>query len=51
LLFGRDYYGGELLQFLKTLDLPPSVADKIFFRNAEKLIGDLKPNPPALRKL
>ena len=51
LLFGRDYYGGELLEFLKALDLPPSAADQIFFRNAEKLIGDLRPNPPALRKL
>jgi predicted TIM-barrel fold metal-dependent hydrolase len=51
LLFGRDYYGGELLAFLKTLDLPADVAEKIFFRNAQKLVPDVKPNPPPLRKL
>jgi len=51
LLFARDYYGGEMLEFLISLDLPWDVADKIFFRNAEKLVPDVKPNPPELRKL
>src|SRR5688572_25605843 len=51
LLFGRDYYGGELLKFLKTLDLPEDVAEKVFFRNAEKFVADVKSNPPPLRML
>lgn len=51
LLFARDYYGGELLDFLATLDLPHDVHDKIFFRNAQKLVPDATPNPPPLRKL
>jgi len=51
LLFGRDYYGGELLDFLKTLDLPRDVADKIFFRNAQKLVPHITPNAPTLRVL
>jgi hypothetical protein len=51
LLFGRDYYGGELLEFLKTLDLPKDVQEQIYFRNAQKLMPDAKPNPPELRKL
>ncbi len=51
LLFARDYYGGELHDFLKTLNLPEDVQEKIYFRNAEKLVPEIKPNPPALRKL
>ena len=51
LLFARDYYGGELLEFLKSLDLPRDVADKIYFRNAEKLVPKVMPNPPPLRAL
>jgi predicted TIM-barrel fold metal-dependent hydrolase len=42
-LFARDYYGGELLDFLKSLDLPADVADKIFFRNSAML---LEPGTP-----
>jgi predicted TIM-barrel fold metal-dependent hydrolase len=51
LLFGRDYYGGELRDFLKTLDLPPDVAEKIYFRNAQKLVPDVPALPPPLRAL
>ncbi|HXG23918.1 MAG TPA: amidohydrolase family protein [Chthonomonadales bacterium] len=38
LLFGRDYYGGELMEFLKSLDLPLKVQENIFYRNAERLM-------------
>jgi predicted TIM-barrel fold metal-dependent hydrolase len=38
LLFARDNYGQDLHQFLQTLDLPQDVAEKIYFRNAEKLV-------------
>jgi predicted TIM-barrel fold metal-dependent hydrolase len=41
LLFGRDYYGGDLMQFLETLDLPSDVQKRIFFQNAQRLL------PPA----
>ena len=51
LLFARDYYGGELLDFLESLKLPPDVSDKLFFRNAQRLVPEVKPNPPPLRKL
>jgi predicted TIM-barrel fold metal-dependent hydrolase len=51
LLFGRDYYGGALLDFLKTLDLPRDVADKIYFGNAQKLVPSVTPNLPPLRAL
>jgi predicted TIM-barrel fold metal-dependent hydrolase len=51
LLFARDYYGGELLQFLRSLDLPAEVAEKIFFRNAQRLVPSTDPNPPPLRAL
>jgi predicted TIM-barrel fold metal-dependent hydrolase len=37
LLFGRDYYGGELLGFLKTLELPRDVWDRIMSGNAGRL--------------
>ncbi|MEZ5278121.1 MAG: amidohydrolase family protein, partial [Opitutaceae bacterium] len=39
LLFGRDYYGGDLMDFLKTLDLTPETRVKIFRENAEKLVA------------
>jgi predicted TIM-barrel fold metal-dependent hydrolase len=39
LLFGRDYYGDELLQFLNTLDLPADVRERIFRDNAVKLLS------------
>ncbi len=51
LLFARDYYGPELLEFLKTLKLPKDVQEKVYFRNARKLVGDVIANPPQLRKL
>jgi predicted TIM-barrel fold metal-dependent hydrolase len=51
LLFGRDYYGAELQDFLKTFDLPQDVAERIYYRNAERLIPDARPNPPPLRAL
>ena len=52
LLFARDYYGGELFDFLSTLDLPSDVQDKIYFKNAQKLVPSVhKPNPPPLRSL
>ena len=51
LLFARDYYGGELDAFLKTLNLPKDVLEKVYFRNAEKLVPEIRPNPPALRPL
>jgi len=38
-LFGRDYYGGELLAFLSKLDLPKDVWRKIGRENAQRLIG------------
>lgn len=41
LLFGRDYYGGELHQFLQTLDLPSDVQDKIYFANARRIVGNV----------
>ena len=36
----RDYYGGELLQFLSGLDLPQDVWRKIACENAERLIAE-----------
>lgn len=39
LLFGRDFYGGDLLEFLASLDLPGGVRDRILFENALNLIG------------
>jgi predicted TIM-barrel fold metal-dependent hydrolase len=38
LLFGRDTYGGDLHEFLQTLDLPQDVQEKIYFRNALRLV-------------
>ena len=38
LLFGRDYYGGELLVFLTGLDLPQPIREKLFSRNAQRLL-------------
>lgn len=40
LLFGRDYYGSELLDLLLGLDLPADVQEKIFCRNANRLVPD-----------
>jgi predicted TIM-barrel fold metal-dependent hydrolase len=42
LLFGRDYYGGDLHTFLKSLELPAEVEEQILCRNAQRLV----PLPP-----
>jgi len=39
LLFARDTYGGELLEFLHSLELPAEVADPIFSGNAIRLLS------------
>lgn len=39
LLFGRDYYGGELQGFLTTLDLPSSALNCLYHKNAESLLA------------
>ncbi|HWL54063.1 MAG TPA: amidohydrolase family protein [Chthoniobacteraceae bacterium] len=38
LLFARDYYGGELDAFLKSIDLPEEVQAQIYYQNAERLV-------------
>jgi predicted TIM-barrel fold metal-dependent hydrolase len=43
LLFARDYYGGDLHEFLQTLELDETVADKIYLRNAQKLLARTEP--------
>lgn len=40
LLFGRDDYGQDLHNFLKTLPLDAEVIEKVYWRNAEELLGD-----------
>jgi predicted TIM-barrel fold metal-dependent hydrolase len=40
LLFGRDNYGGDLMQFLQSLELPDDVRGRIFSRNAEGLLPE-----------
>ena len=42
LLFARDYVDGRLMDFLKTLNLEPAVFDKIAYRNAQRLLGDVE---------
>ena len=39
LLFGRDYYGGDLMAFLQTLELEPKAKNRIFRENAERLVA------------
>lgn len=39
LLFGRDFYGGELITFLNGLDLPEDVQDRIFRANVLRLVS------------
>jgi predicted TIM-barrel fold metal-dependent hydrolase len=39
LLFARDYYGGELNTFLKTLDLTDEIVENVYYRNAERLVS------------
>jgi predicted TIM-barrel fold metal-dependent hydrolase len=43
LLFGRDIYGGELDETLKTLELPETILTKIHSENALRLMA--KQNP------
>jgi predicted TIM-barrel fold metal-dependent hydrolase len=38
LLFGRDSYGNDLHKFLESLKLPKTVLQKIYYKNAEKLV-------------
>jgi len=38
ILFGRDYFDASQLDVLNNLDLPRDVQEKIFFRNAERLL-------------
>lgn len=37
-LFGRDFYGGELLEFLPRLELSDETSDGIRHRNAQRLV-------------
>lgn len=47
LLFGRDFYGDKLHRFLKEIDLPAQVIEKIYVGNASRLVPDLThPLPP-----
>ncbi len=39
-LFARDYFDGKHADFLRGLDLPVSVLEKIFYKNAERLMAD-----------
>ena len=41
LLFARDIYDTLLMDHLNTLDLPSEVSDKIMYKNALKLVGEL----------
>ena len=38
-LFARDFYGGDLHQFLQTLDLPQDLSDKLYSENARELLA------------
>lgn len=42
LLYGRDNYSSELRTFLDSLDLPLHVREKIYHRNAERLLETAK---------
>ncbi len=39
LLFARDDYGSELLDFLGALHLPADVQQKLYYQNAERLLS------------
>jgi predicted TIM-barrel fold metal-dependent hydrolase len=39
LLFARDNFGSELMDYLKELDLPEEAFDKIAYQNAQKLVS------------
>ena len=40
LCFARDYFGSKWQDYLNSLNLPKDVMDKIYYKNAEKLIND-----------
>lgn len=40
LLFARDYYGSDLQDFLKTLELPAEIMDKVYYKNAQRLLSE-----------
>jgi|TARA_B100001964_G_C14256800_1_gene612894 predicted TIM-barrel fold metal-dependent hydrolase len=40
LLFGRDYFGSELIDILNELDLSTAIREKIFSGTAKKLLGE-----------
>jgi len=44
-LFARDYYGAELLAFLKELNLPEEVQRHIFSENASRLLEGAQSRP------
>ena len=39
LLFGRDCFNAQLMDFLRTLELPAEAFDKIAYQNAERLLA------------
>jgi predicted TIM-barrel fold metal-dependent hydrolase len=50
LLFGRDFYGGDLQKFLATLRLPRKTQTKIFSQNALRLVPSSQPRKAAVRR-
>lgn len=48
LLFARDYYGGELLEFLRSLALPEQVLKAILHENAERILPPIPRTPRPL---
>lgn len=40
LLFARDYYGGDLGAFLSSIELAEDVKEKLYFKNALRLVPD-----------
>jgi predicted TIM-barrel fold metal-dependent hydrolase len=52
LVFGRDYYGQELHEFLQTLVLPQEAVEKIYWQNAEGLLQSRNQlEKPAVKKI
>ena len=45
LLFARDIYGTELHEFLQTLELAADVREKLYFRNAQRLLPESQSAP------
>lgn len=43
LLFGRDYYGRDLYDFLQSLHLPAAVQAQLYHQNAERLLSAAPP--------